>query len=134
MNKTISGLIVKLIVGRSVYLTLATPAVIVAELKLISTSPKTQAATLAVTVSGEPCDASIRGLPYGMTTLVVSNVPMEVMPGVRIAIRGNQPPFVTKRKASVVIDASRDGWVIERDDVAERNIRGAAHQRRLLRS
>jgi len=125
MNRSISGLIVRLNMGRSIYLTRSAPFATVVEVTLLAIDLKQATATLAVTAGGERCDLALLAIVSPTSTVMVSaDQPAEVVPGVTVAIRANpRQPFITTTGASLIIDADRQDWVIERDEVAERNIR-----------
>jgi hypothetical protein len=119
---SISGLIIRLNVGGVVYLTRRDQYAAVADITLAGTCPADRTATLAIGVGGERVDVLALGLPpEGATAVISSAWATEVLPGVHVAIRGGCG-FLTARSVSLVIDAHRDRWSIERGDLAEKKM------------
>ena len=119
---SISGLVISLTAGRSIYLTRQDGTAVVVEVTLKAANPANQCATLAIMASGEKTDIGALGLPSSpFTTTISSKWVTEVLPGVLIAIRnGNR--FFSPRVASLVIDAPRELWTIQRDRVVDREL------------
>jgi hypothetical protein len=123
-HNIISGLVVQMNTGRAVYLTRSAPHAVVVELTLIGTSPRDDSATLAVTVSGDSQDIEALGLPTEtLKVAIFVERSTEVVPGVTIMIPAKpRNRGVTTTAASLVIDADRHAWLIERDGVVERHL------------
>jgi hypothetical protein len=119
---SLSGLVVTLRKGKSFHLVRRDGLAVVIEVTLIAAVPESQSATLAINASGEKVDMKAIGLPTTTVTLDISSLwTTEIVPGVRVAIRnGNR--FRSPRMASLVIDAPRHLWGIQRDELLEREL------------
>jgi|GEM_PF-3714244 len=124
-KKHLSGLVVELATETPLYLSTLQQRAVVVEIKLISTTPASDTAVLEVTTSGETADISALGLDLSCRKVTVTKAPpAEILPGVRIAICDRpQRGSVSHDSVSLLIDADRQAWLIERAKLVEKMLR-----------
>jgi hypothetical protein len=118
------GLVAKVRIGRSVYISAQPPMAIAIRTVLSSTIPNKLSAILAVSVCGEKDDvASLGILQMSYKVKINSTHPTEIIPGITVMIRADGVrDYVSDHSASVCINADRQLWRIERDSMAERRM------------
>lgn len=124
----ISGLVVQINLSQTIYLSRRDSRAVVVELRLVSTTPTSQQAVLAVAVGGDTADVADLGLLISSRTVTVTaERPVEVLPGVQLALRGQGGRHhVHPRAASLVINANQV-WLIERAKLVDQALRASGH-------
>jgi hypothetical protein len=126
MNKCkISGLVIQIGKQWPLYLSRTDNRAVVAEVSLVSTNPEGLTAMLSASISGDVADLRGLGLPTGTKTVEISaDHSVELLPGVHVAIRGGSDQrHVTAGSVSLVIDADRHTWLVERAQLVEKRLR-----------
>jgi hypothetical protein len=110
--------------NQPIYLTHIGGLAAVLEIRVLSTYPGSQEASIRIDVHGERCDLKALGIPdKDWSCRIGIEEPTEIVPGVQVIIRRSDiKDFVSRNSATLIINADPKSWLIERKVVMERRL------------